>query len=99
LGRDPRSDLVAGLRRAAAEMSGDAGRVLLIGRFDTKGEFALHLTRAAEAINGGDLTSLSELALTFAPTGDWDDAGGSVATGNDVYRLIRQCRATGTGSG
>ena len=64
------------------------------GPFATlQGEFAQHLTRASEAIEGGDLTSLNELALIFAPTGEWDDAGGSVTTGNDIYQRIRQCRA------
>jgi hypothetical protein len=91
--RAARSELVAGLRRAAAELSSDADTLLLIGRYGTKGEFAQHLTRASEAIEGGDLTSLNELALIFAPTGEWDDAGGSVTTGNDVYERIRQCRA------
>jgi len=98
LSRDPRSDLVASLRRAATELGADADRLLLIGRYGTKGEFALHLRRAAEDVDGGDLTSLSELALTFAPTGEWDDAGGSVAIGNEVYERIRQCRAAGAGS-
>jgi hypothetical protein len=92
---DPRSDLVAGLRRAAAELRGDADRLLLIGRYGTKREFAQHLARAADAIEAGDLTSLNDLALIFAPTGEWDDAGGSVTTGNDVYARIRHCRASG----
>jgi hypothetical protein len=53
---------------------------------------ALGLTSPSEA---GDLTSLNDLALIFAPTGEWDDAGGSVTTGNDVYERIRHCRASG----
>jgi hypothetical protein len=81
------------LRQAAAELTGDAGALLLAGRYGTKGEFAQHLMRAADAIACGDLASLNELALIFAPTGEWDDAGGSVTTGNDVYDRIRRCCA------
>jgi hypothetical protein len=56
--------------------------------FQTTTEFAVFLDRAALHFRSGDTTDGQKLWNMFAPTCDWDDAGGSQALGNLIYGAV-----------
>jgi len=52
-------------------------------------QLADRINALAARLEDGDMAATEELFGLFAPTTAWDDAGGSVETGNRVFELLR----------
>lgn len=77
------------LRRAAAELRRrNSEDILTYTEFRTTFDFAVFLDEAAVRFSCGDTTDGERLWRLFAPTCDWDDAGGSTNLGNLIFGAI-----------
>ena len=82
-----RIQLVDLLRSACEEMLryGDA---TYLGEFSDCRSLGQYLRTAADEIRAGNDEKLQGLWVIFAPTCDWDDAGGSLETGNAAFAIL-----------
>jgi hypothetical protein len=77
------------LRRAAAELRRQgSAQIYLYTEFNTSLEFAEYLESSAERFDRGDTSDGQRLWHLFAPTCSWDDAGGSLAMGELIFRAV-----------
>jgi hypothetical protein len=76
------------LRRAAAELRRRGSNEIPFTEFRSTLEFAEFLDLAARRFGGGITTDGERLWRLFAPTCDWDDAGGSQGMGNLIYSAV-----------
>jgi hypothetical protein len=83
------NQLVALLHRAAAEMLA-AGEAFYLGKHDTCAGLGRFISASTEALVSGDSLAAKELWFVFAPTCDWDDAGGSLDLANTIFELLDQ---------
>ncbi len=81
--------LVRLLRRASREMAA-AGDATYIGDFDTCAALGRFLGECATELQAGNRDNLERLWFIFAPTCDWDDAGGSQDIGNRVFAILNR---------
>jgi len=82
-----RKQLAGLLNKAAQEMLGYGDRPYL-GKYDTCGKLGKFIQTVKEEIIAGNESSAVELWGIFAPTCDWDDAGGSLPLGDEVFALL-----------
>ena len=88
--------LIRILRRASKQMAA-AGDAPYIGDFETCAALGKFFETCATELQHRDRTHLSRLWFIFAPTCDWDDAGGSQEIGNTAFDILnRIARPTGT---
>ena len=83
------STIVRVLRRAAREMAA-AGDAPYLGDFDTCWHLGEFLDKCASEVQAGNRASLERLWFIFAPTCDWDDAGGSQDIGNRTFAILNR---------
>ena len=88
---NPTKRLVRLLRQASWQLKGH-GEKQYLGDFETCQELAEFIEQSAAQLAQGDRRSLNRLWFLFAPTCDWDDAGGSLDIGNKVFALIDRLR-------
>jgi hypothetical protein len=87
--------LVSLLRAAATEMLA-AGEAPYLGEHDTSAGLGQFIASKTDALSSGDESAARDLWHVFAPTCDWDDAGGSRDVANEVFeRLSRVYRPAG----
>jgi hypothetical protein len=83
-----RKQLVQLLQKAGNELK-SRGELQYIGDFETRGELGDFILQCVSEIEAEDDHNLQRLGWgVFAPTCDWDDAGGSQQLGNEVFDLI-----------
>ena len=74
-----------------------AGEAPYLGQHDTCAGLGRFIMLKTDALSGGDNDAAKDLWLVFAPTSDWDDAGGSRDLANNVFeRLGRLYSPSGT---
>jgi hypothetical protein len=61
-----------------------------IGEFDTCGSLGEFLQTCANELEQGNDERLHRLWYIFAPTCDWDDAGGSQGIGNRAFAILNR---------
>lgn len=81
--------LVRLLRRASKEMNA-AGDAPYMGDFDSCRSLGQFLEKCANELANGNDEHLQRLWYIFAPTCDWDDAGGSQEIGNDTFGILNR---------
>jgi hypothetical protein len=81
------SELCDRLRRAAQEIFSLEEKPLF-GLHESVRELVDFLRASADEIERSNFSSLDKLRLVFAPTSDWDDAGGSAETAEEVSKLL-----------
>jgi hypothetical protein len=59
-----------------------------LGDFDTCRALGEFIEQCAVELEAGDRHSLERLWFIFAPTCDWDDAGGSQDVGNGAFAIL-----------
>lgn len=81
------SKLIELLLMAVAEMRryGDAP---IWSRYDSCEGLANFLETSSKRLAEGDDRNLKELWSIFAPTCDWDDAGGSQDLANEIFPIL-----------
>jgi hypothetical protein len=79
--------LISILQIAASEMD-QYGNAPILSDYDTCSGLSNFIRRMIIEIKDGNFTNINKLWGIFAPTSDWDDAGGSVKIGNDAFELI-----------
>lgn len=75
------------LENAAAEMISYRDKPTF-SYFDTCEEVGLYIQDCLIRAKEGDLKELSNLWYVFAPTGVWDDSGGSQEIANKIFEII-----------
>ena len=65
-----------------------AGNAPYIGEFDTCRSLGEFLDKCANELHDGNDEHLQRLRCIFAPTCDWDDAGGSQDIGNRAFAIL-----------
>jgi hypothetical protein len=63
---------------------------ILWTKFSNTQEFANFLETAASRLGQGDESDMRELWMLFAPTCDWDNAGGSPRVGNLIFSAVEK---------
>jgi len=81
------SELCDRLRRAAQEIFSLEEKPFF-GIHESVRELVDFLRASADEIERSNLSSLGKLRLVFAPTSDWDDAGGSAQTAEEILNLL-----------
>jgi len=81
------AELCDRLRRAAQEIFSLEEKPFF-GLHESVRELVDFLHTSADEIERSNLSSLDKLRLVFAPTSDWDDAGGSAETAEEVSKLL-----------
>ena len=78
------------LLRRASELMNAAGDAPYIGEFDTCFALGQFLEKCVGELAAGNDEHLQRLWYLFAPTCDWDDAGGSQDIGNAAYGILNR---------
>jgi hypothetical protein len=82
-----RNELARLLHLAGREMS-ERGDASILSDFDTCASLGTFLTEAASLVETRKNIPKTTLWRIFAPTCDWDDAGGSQAVANSIFVII-----------
>ena len=85
------SELCDRLRLAAQEIFSLEEKPFF-GIHESVRELVDFLRASADEIERSNLSSLEKLRLVFAPTSDWDDAGGSAQTAEEISNLLDEAR-------
>jgi hypothetical protein len=85
------SELCNRLRLAAQEIF-SLEEKSFFGIHESVRELVDFLRASADEIERSNLSSLEKLRLVFAPTSDWDDAGGSAQTAEEISHLLDKVR-------
>jgi hypothetical protein len=86
----PLPDQPVALLRAAADEMRAAGEAPYLGEHDKCAGLGRFITLKTDALARGDESAARELWLVFAPTCDWDDAGGSHDVANEVFERLKR---------
>lgn len=89
---NPTKRLIRLLGKAAGELQSRSDKPYYAGTFETCGELGDFVKHSADRLATGELEPLEKLWIIFAPTCDWDDAGGSSDLGNEIFSLIDRHR-------
>ncbi len=81
------TQLIDLLNKAAQEML-ERGDVPYLGEYGSCNELGKFFTTAAEELRLGNESHANKLWGIFAPTCDWDDAGGTASLGDSVFALL-----------
>lgn len=58
-------------------------------RFKHPGELADEIQKHREKLSHSDLSTIDDLSIIFAATGEWDDCVGESELANEIYELLR----------
>ncbi len=58
--------------------------------FDSCADVGNYIKETADRVRNGELEEISKLWYIFAPTGVWDDAGGSQEIANQIFEIINE---------
>jgi len=94
--RADRDRLIELLQAAANQMSARGKADYWPGRFSTCAELGRFIADEARRLATGDESLVHELWPVFAPTCDWDDAGGSMELADGICRLLEAAERPGT---
>ena len=77
------------LDKASAEMIsyGDKSTFTF---FDSCEEVGKYIKETTDRARAGELDEISKLWYVFAPTGVWDDSGGSQEIANEIFEIINK---------
>ncbi len=58
--------------------------------FDTCEDVGSFIQKVANKVKNGELDEISKLWYVFAPTGVWDDSGGSQEIANEIFVVLNE---------
>lgn len=76
------------LHEASMEMLSYGDTPLLYSSYETAEKLGAFIEKIAQKIVRGEDDYLPELWNIFAPTCEWDDSGGSVKLGSQIFKLL-----------
>lgn len=79
--------LLSLLKEAAEEMNA-YGEKPTFSHFDKCKDIGLFIQDIADKMRNGEMDEVSELWYIFAPTGVWDDSGGSEEIANKIFEIL-----------
>lgn len=84
-----KTQLLELLEKASSEMIRH-DQLPYLGKFGTCAELGQYIAKLRAEVELGNQHVLTNLWRIFAPTCDWDDAGGSPEIADAIYALIRR---------
>jgi hypothetical protein len=81
--------LISLLDKAVAEMIA-YGDEPTFSYFDTCEDVGMFIQDIVNKMKNGELEDVSKLWYIFAPTGVWDDSGGSQDIANEIFEVINR---------